>query len=430
MLKKTLDHDVTSSYIIVLCEAPNQSSNHPESRYKALKDYYTTGEFAQKANVSIRTIRYYDKQDLLKPAGMSESGYRLYTDSDFARLQKILSLKYLGFSLDEIRSITVNDDNSNYVRESLQLQQNLVKKQLEHWRLVEQTLADTLKLVQDDSQIDWNRILHLIHITNMEKTLVEQYKNAANINIRIELHKKYTRNPVGWFVWLYQLLGLQGGEHILELGCGNGELWRANADRIRPDLQVCLSDVSAGMIQDVQEALRGLPGQFTCQVFDCHQIPEPDAVFDLVIANHVLFYLKNLEEALQEVKRVLKDSGTFCCTTYGREHMKEISQLVKEFDSRIALSEVSLYDVFGLENGQEILGRHFDRVEMIPYEDHLEVTEAGPLMEYILSCHGNQHEFLGDRYQEFRRFLEKKIQKKGYVMITKQAGAFICRMAP
>lgn len=405
------------------------TTNHPESRNKVLKGYYTTGEFAQKANVSIRTIRYYDKQNLLKPASMSESGYRLYTDSDFARLQKILSLKYLGFSLDEIRSITVNDNDGNYVKESLQLQQGLVKKQLEHWKLVGQTLADTLELVQEDSRIDWNRILHLIHITNMEKTLVEQYKNAANINIRIELHKKYTWNPVSWFCWLYQLLELQSNEHILELGCGNGELWRANADRIQPDFHVCLSDVSAGMIQDVQEALSGLPGQFTYQVFDCHQIPEADAAFDKVAANHVLFYLKNLDHALEEVKRVLKPSGIFYCTTYGREHMKEISQLVKEFDSRIALSEVSLYDVFGLENGQGILSRHFDQVELVSYEDHLEVRSAGPLIEYILSCHGNQQEYLGDRYQEFREFLEKKIQKKGYVTITKQAGAFVCRTA-
>lgn len=55
-----------------------------------MQGYYTSGEFAKKANVSIRTIRYYDKQGLLKPAGMSEAGYRLYTDSDFAKLQKIL----------------------------------------------------------------------------------------------------------------------------------------------------------------------------------------------------------------------------------------------------------------------------------------------------------------------------------------------------
>lgn len=127
-----------------------------------MQGYYTSGEFAKKANVSIRTIRYYDKQGLLKPAGMSEAGYRLYTDSDFAKLQKILSLKYLGFSLDEIRSITINDDDNGYVEQSLELQLDLVKKRIEHLKLVEQTLSETSKLVKDNPVIDWNKILHLI----------------------------------------------------------------------------------------------------------------------------------------------------------------------------------------------------------------------------------------------------------------------------
>ncbi len=61
--------------------------------------YYTSGQFAKKANVSIRTVRYYDKQGLLKPSGMSEGGYRLYTDSDFAKLQKNSFLKVPGLFL-------------------------------------------------------------------------------------------------------------------------------------------------------------------------------------------------------------------------------------------------------------------------------------------------------------------------------------------
>ena len=64
--------------------------------------YYKTGEFAKMANVSIRTIRWYDKQGLLKPTMIAENGYRLYTDKDFVKLQQILSLKQLGFSLEEI----------------------------------------------------------------------------------------------------------------------------------------------------------------------------------------------------------------------------------------------------------------------------------------------------------------------------------------
>ena len=66
------------------------------------------------ANVSIRTIRFYDKQNILKPSYVNPSGARFYTDSDFARLQQILLLKYLGFSLDDIREMTINDTDCRF----------------------------------------------------------------------------------------------------------------------------------------------------------------------------------------------------------------------------------------------------------------------------------------------------------------------------
>ena len=52
--------------------------------------FYTAGDFAKKAGVTIRTIRFYDSKGLLKPSSISDSGYRLYTDADFAKLQIIL----------------------------------------------------------------------------------------------------------------------------------------------------------------------------------------------------------------------------------------------------------------------------------------------------------------------------------------------------
>jgi hypothetical protein len=59
------------------------------------------------------------------------------------------------------------------------------------------------------------------------------------------------------------------------------------------------------------------------------------------------------------------------------------------------------------------------------YEDSLNVDKAEVLIEYILSCHGNQNRYLLDRYQDFRKFVEKKT-KKGF-HITKEAGVFVGR---
>ena len=53
--------------------------------------YYTSGQFAKKAHVTLRAIRYYDKQNILKPSYVSDAGARFYTDEDLARLQPRLA---------------------------------------------------------------------------------------------------------------------------------------------------------------------------------------------------------------------------------------------------------------------------------------------------------------------------------------------------
>ncbi len=60
------------------------------------------GELAKRTGVSVRTLHHYDEIGLLSPSLRSESGHRLYTDADIGRLQQVISLKSLGFSLEDI----------------------------------------------------------------------------------------------------------------------------------------------------------------------------------------------------------------------------------------------------------------------------------------------------------------------------------------
>ncbi|ANB58257.1 merR HTH regulatory family protein [Anoxybacillus sp. B7M1] len=64
---------------------------------------YSISEIAKKTGVSIRTLRYYDEIGLLQPAKAPSSGHRMYTEEDIVRLYKIMSLKFIGLRLDEIR---------------------------------------------------------------------------------------------------------------------------------------------------------------------------------------------------------------------------------------------------------------------------------------------------------------------------------------
>ena len=164
--------------------------------------------------------------------------------------------------------------------------------------------------------------------------------------------------------------------------------------------------------------------EFSFRECFCEALPFADESFDLVLANHVLFYCSDVTQACREAARVLKPGGRFLCSTYGADHMKEISRLVSDFDSRIVLSADCLYERFGRENGAEILAPYFSDVKWLSYEDSLLVPDAEPLILYILSCHGNQNQYLLDHFAEFRSFVKKKTDA-GF-SVTKDAGVFCC----
>ena len=386
--------------------------------------YYSSGEFARMAHVTLRTVRYYDKQDILKPSLVTESGARFYTDEDFARLQQILLLKYLGFSLDDIREMTIGDSDYHFMLNSLNIQLRLVRDRIEQMQLVEKAIQDTAQAIQKQHTIDWSQMLNLIHLTGMEKSLKNQYQNATNISSRINLHSLYSQNKQGWFPWIFQQCHIKPRLRILELGCGDGTLWTDNLALIPEDISITLSDISSGMLRDARRAIGSSDTRFAFRAFDCKKIPYKDESFDLVIANHVLFYCDDIPAVLKEICRVLSPEGHFLCSAYGKAHMQEVSQLVEDFDDRIVLSADKLYERFGRENGRKILEPFFPDAKWHSYEDFLLVQDAEPLISYVLSCHGNQNQYILDHYKEFRAFATKKTAK-GF-RITKDAGVFLC----
>jgi ubiquinone/menaquinone biosynthesis C-methylase UbiE/DNA-binding transcriptional MerR regulator len=390
--------------------------------------YYSSGEFAKMAHISVRTVRYYDKQNLLKPSFLSESGARFYTDRDFVHLQQIMLLKYLGFSLEDIREMTIEDTDHQFLANSLELQRKLIRDKIEQLQLVEKAIADTTVEIRKNKNVNWSDMLELIHLTGMENTLKGQYQNSSNISARIQLHSLYSQNEQGWFPWVFQQCDLQPGMRVLELGCGDASLWVENKERLPENIRVTLSDKSEGMIREIrrERELDGLDSrQFDFQAFDCGKIPFEGESFDLVIANHMLFYCEDIPGVLREICRVLKKDGRLLCSTYGKDHMKEVSELVQQFDSRIVLSGEHLYERFGKENGKTLLDENFRDVRWISYEDALEVDAQEPLIEYILSCHGNQNQYILDRYGKFRTFVNRKRKRKPF-HITKDAGIFLC----
>jgi DNA-binding transcriptional MerR regulator len=95
------------------------------------------GELAKQTGISVRTLHYYDEIGLLSPSGRTESDYRLYAEADIVRLQQIMSLRQLGFSLLEIKECLQKPDFSlhhtiqlhiTHLREEIELSQKLLHR--------------------------------------------------------------------------------------------------------------------------------------------------------------------------------------------------------------------------------------------------------------------------------------------------------------
>ncbi len=101
-------------------------------KYRAIpQGYMTVGEVAKKMDVTVRTLQYYDKEGLLSPSSVSEGGRRLYTYKDIVKLHQILSLKHLGFSLDDIKNRLILLDTPTEIANILAEQAAAIQKKIE-----------------------------------------------------------------------------------------------------------------------------------------------------------------------------------------------------------------------------------------------------------------------------------------------------------
>lgn len=255
---------------------------------------------------------------------------------------------------------------------------------------------------------------------NSTELVKEQYKTSNNLNTRINIHDKYSTNQQGFGNWIVSQYDVKPGSKILELGCGTGSMWKSHLDLIDNGSEIILSDFSEGMIETARAAL-GERANIEYQVMDIEHIPFADNSFDIVIANMMLYHVPNLENGLAEVRRVLKKDGCFYCATFGENGILPfVCNLLKDYGV-----EDKTNKYFTLQNGADILQKHFSDVCRKDYEDSLAVTNLEDLLEYLYSYEGMTNIMEVER-ETVKSVLESK-KLNGVLSIPKEYGMFICR---
>lgn len=228
-------------------------------------------------------------------------------------------------------------------------------------------------------------------ISDKDYLLTRQYKDADNLKARIALHERFGKPGQPFHAWLFEHIQAPVDARVLELGAGSGLFWRINKDRIPATWAITLSDLSEGMLAEAKHTATAAGIAATYHQLDAQAIPFAEATFDLLLANHMIYHIPDKAEAIREMRRVLKPEGRLYAATNGREHLQELKEMMLElFAKKLPGNAVTLPEIreFTLEDGAEMLGASFETVKLYPQQDELVVTEAEPLMAYMMSMIG------------------------------------------
>ncbi len=164
------------------------------AKYRAIpQGFMTVGEVAKKMGVTVRTLQYYDKEGLLSPSAESEGGRRLYTDKDLITLHQIISLKSLGFSLDDIKERLISLETPADVANALAEQADDIRKKIEQLQAslsaIEQLKAEVLQM-QTVSFKKYADIIVNLQMQNDSYYLIKRFDDDTLDHIRSRFDKE------------------------------------------------------------------------------------------------------------------------------------------------------------------------------------------------------------------------------------------------
>lgn len=142
-----------------------------------MKQLWKVGDLAKLTGLTLRTLRFYDQIGLFSPSAHSDSGHRLYNQADLSRLQQILSLKELGLSLEEIKSVVTGGHFSPLQIVSLQIARLKETTQMQQKLLAGlESVSELMLLKQPVTVEDFTKLLEMMK-KSQEKVILERWMN-------------------------------------------------------------------------------------------------------------------------------------------------------------------------------------------------------------------------------------------------------------
>jgi SAM-dependent methyltransferase len=232
---------------------------------------------------------------------------------------------------------------------------------------------------------------------------------------RVDLHE----TVLGSVPW-------ETGQRVLDVGCGPGAYIQRLAAR-EPGLRLTGVDLSPGMLREARAAVPSA----SLAVADVMRLPFPSRAFERVLAPHMLYHAPDPDAAVAELQRVLAPDGAAVVVTNAGDHLRGFRELMAA--SAGMVDWVRSFQNFQLDNGAEILQRHFASVERRDIENELAVPEVDPVVAYVASMRSSLEPQLPDglawdaALARVRAQVEATIRERGAFTSPTHTGVLVCR---
>lgn len=378
----------------------------------------TSGEIAKKAGVSQKAVRLYDEKGLLKPADYSEGNYRLYDKESLVILEKIVALKTIGFSLEEIRDNLVAGDAVD-IEDALRIQ----LKEMEDRKYQTQKVIDAINrtLSRKEGKLDWDDVADMVRNISLDQKADEHHWDAL----------RHTSREKDWYEKIFESLEIGSRERILDLGFGYAKLWRNNWSRIPEGSRITGYDIHGSWADEfawyVNENKDSLPKGVTIDLeFEdlegdrSWKKIDKEKKFSLVIAHYINFELKNPARFVERASGAVAKGGRFSFNgaavnrwrKYFRDVLDEIGANTSGVDA--ILDE----EMKAQEECRKMLEKLFDRVEKTEITNNWHFDDADDLIRKMKSSFEGNEKIISDNEKKIRSYFEKKIKADGEVVIT------------
>ncbi len=379
----------------------------------------TSGEMAKKAGVSQKAIRLYDEKGLLKPTEYSEGNYRLYDDAALQILEKIVALKQIGFSLEEIRDNLKSGEASD-IKGALEIQ---LQKMEEKKYQIEKTIDAIKRTLARGEDLDWDDVAGIVQYVSEDQSADERHWDAL----------KHTQGEMDWYVRIFKSLDLKKDSKVLDLGCGYAKLWRNNWKDIPEGTKIAGYDVHGSWADDfakyVEDNKSGLPEGVEIDLTfadleDEKTWEQMDGTgkYDVVIAHYIDYEVKDVEAFVCRASKQVADNGYFSFNggnvSVWNEHFKEAVEAIGEktgFIDDTTARQIEKRDAY-----KAMLEKYFAKVESVLLPNTWRYTDAGEIVQKMKACYEGQEKTISGYEDKLLAYFGEKIEKDGeYVVVAK-----------